>query len=170
LKTRQVWYNSCAFADPIGGTNAASSLAPYETGTFSFNSPAVGADTAITDGIYGTIGANGKAVTGTNPAVPAPYINGYPAVEPFFGTPKDQLVGPGNWRLNGSLFKDFKVWREQYLEFRADAFNLLNHPSLGGVGNNATNPGSGAQITGPMTLQSNTIDARTFQLSGKYVF
>ncbi len=170
LKTRQVWYNSCAFADPIGGTNAASSLAPYETGTFSFNSPAVGADTAITDGVYGTIGANGKAVSGTNPAVPAPYINGYPAVEPFFGTPKDQLVGPGNWRLNGSLFKDFRTIREQYLEFRADAFNLLNHPSLGGVGNNATNPGSGAQITGPMTLQSNTIDARTFQLSGKYVF
>ncbi len=170
LKTKQVWYNSCAFADPIGGTNAASSLAPYETGTFSFNSPPVGADTAITDGIYGTIGANGKAVSGTNPAVPAPYINGYPTVEPFFGTPKDQLAGPGNWRLNGSLFKDFRTWREQYLEFRADAFNLLNHPSWGGVGNNGTNPGTGAQITGPMSLQSNTIDARTFQLSGKYVF
>ncbi|MGB6856120.1 MAG: hypothetical protein WBE03_04480, partial [Terracidiphilus sp.] len=106
----------------------------------------------------------------SNPAVPAPYINGYPTVAPFFGSPKDQLPGPGNWRLNGSLFKDFKVLREQYVEFRADAFNLLNHPSLGGVGNNGTNPGTGAQITGPMSLQSNTIDARTFQLSGKYVF
>jgi hypothetical protein len=170
LKTRQVWYNNCAFIDPIGDTGAAYTLAPYETGTFSFQSPAIGADTAIGEGIYGTIGQNGKGVSASNPAVPAPYVNGYTNVIPFFGNRKNDIDGPGNWRLNGSLFKDFRTWREQYVEFRADAFNLLNHPSWGSVGNTGTNPGSGAQITGPMSQQTNTIDSRTFQLSGKYVF
>ena len=61
---------------------------------------------------------------------------------PFFGTPKNDVSGPGNWRLNASLFKDFKMWREgKYLELRADAFNVLNHPSFGNPGNTSTNIG-----------------------------
>lgn len=43
-------------------------------------------------------------------------------------------------------------------------------PSWGQPGNTGTNPGSGAQITGPMSEQNLTIDARFFQLSGKYMF
>jgi len=170
LKTKQVWYNNCAFIDPPGDTGAAYTLSPYENGTFSYQSPAIGADTAIAEGIYGTTGQNGKAASASNPAVPAPYVNSFNTVIQFFGNRKNDIDGPGNWRLNGSLFKDFRTFHEQYLEFRADAFNLLNHPSWGGVGNTGTNPGSGAQITGPMSQQTNTIDARTFQLSGKYVF
>ena len=30
-----------------------------------------------------------------------------------------------------SGFKNFKTWREEYLQFRADAFNLFNTPSNG---------------------------------------
>jgi hypothetical protein len=178
LRTRQVWYNNCAFIDPPGDTAAAYTLAPAETGAFSYYTPPVGNDPAYYDGIYGpsgiagsaTIGQNGKAASGSNPPVPAPYISTFAGVVPYFGNRKNDISGPGNWRLNASLFKDFRTIREQYLEFRADAFNVLNHPSWGGVGNTGTNPGSGAQITGPMSQQTNTIDARTFQLSGKYVF
>jgi TonB dependent receptor len=176
LKTRVVWYNACAFIDPPGDTAAASTLAPYENGTFSYFSPAVGADPAYYDGTAGpngpgtaTIGQNGKAASASNPAVPAPYVNAFADVIQFFGNRKNDVSGPGNWRLNSSLFKDFKAWREQYVEFRADAFNLLNHPSWGNP-SYGTNPGSGAQITGPNSLQTNTIDSRTFQLSAKYVF
>jgi hypothetical protein len=178
LRTRQVWYNNCAFIDPPGDTAAAYTLAPAETGAFSYYTPPVGNDPAYYDGIYGpsgiagsaTIGQNGKAASGSNPPVPAPYISTFAGVIPYFGNRKNDISGPGNWRLNASLFKDFRTFHEQYLEFRADAFNVLNHPSWGSVGNTGTNPGSGAQITGPMSQQTNTIDARTFQLSGKYVF
>ena len=170
-RTRARWFNPCAFADPIGVMNSSTSaavaaLAPYATGYFSYYSPAVGADNALADGKYNTAG--GTSSLGQD----APYVTGYPAVKAFFGSPKNDVSGPGNWRLNASLFKDFKVWREQYLlELRADAFNILNHPSFGNPGNTSTNLGSGSvSLTGPGTNQNNTIDARFFQLSGKFVF
>ena len=64
-----------------------------------------------------------------------------PAVSPFFGGAKNSVSGPGNWRLNASLFKDFRTFHEQRLEFRADAFNVLNHPSLGNPGSTTTDIG-----------------------------
>jgi hypothetical protein len=72
-----------------------------------------------------------------------------------------------------SLFKSFPTWREQYLQFRADAFNVLNHPTLANPGNNGNtgnDNSNGGNITGPKFFQNNTPDARFFQLSLKYAF
>lgn len=163
-KTKQRWFNPCAFADPLGVQNdnkadSVAALAPYATGYFSYYSPAIGADNSLSDGKYSKLG------------VDAPYVTGYPAVKPFFGTPKNDVSGPGNWKLNASLFKDFKTFREQYLEFRADAFNVLNHPTWGNPGNANTNIGASVTaITGTGPTQNNTIDARFLQFSAKYVF
>jgi hypothetical protein len=170
-KTRTRWFNPCAFADPLGvgsSNNATSAgyLAPYETGTFSYASGPVGADNSLCDGLGCTTSSTG-ATAGT----PVPYVTGLAAVSPFFGSPRNNVSGPGNWRLNASLFKDFRTWHEQYLEFRADAFNVLNHPSFGNPGSTSTDIGANAvQITGTGSDQNLTIDARFFQLSGKYVF
>ena len=170
-KTRQRWFNPCAFADPlaVGSSNNAASaalLAPYQTGTFSYASGPVGVDNSLCDGLGCTTTATG-ATAGT----PVPYVTGYPAVAPFFGGPKNSVSGPGNWKLNASMFKDFRTFHEQYLEFRADAFNILNHPSLGNPGSTNTDIGANVvQITGTGSNQNLTIDARFFQLSGKYVF
>jgi hypothetical protein len=68
-----------------------------------------------------------------------------------------------------SLFKNIKTWREQYFQFRADVFNLFNHPSWGNPSDTSLNP-TGGNITGPQSFQNLTPDARFFQLSGKYVF
>jgi hypothetical protein len=170
-RTRTRWFNPCAFADPLGVLNsnnaaAATQLAPYATGNFSYYSPAIGADSALADGAFNSNGTpNTQFPTGV------PYVNGYANVLPFFGSTKNDVSGPGNWRLNASLFKDFRTFREQYLEFRADAFNVLNHPSFGQPSNESTNIGSNSvSLTGPGFNQTNTIDARTFQLSGKYIF
>jgi hypothetical protein len=67
-----------------------------------------------------------------------------------------------------SLFKSFPIWHEEYLQFRADGFNVLNHPSLGSPNGSLNN--NGGQITGPQFFQNNTPDARFFQLSLKYAF
>jgi hypothetical protein len=41
---------------------------------------------------------------------------------------------------NLSLFKSFPTFREQQLQFRADAFSLLNHPKFGGGSGNVGSP------------------------------
>ena len=68
-----------------------------------------------------------------------------------------------------SLFKNFITVREQYLQFRVDAFNLFNHPSFANPSLTSINSNGGG-ITAPQTFQNNTPDARFFQLSLKYVF
>ena len=170
--TRTRWFNPCAFADPQGVLNsndatAAAQLAPYSTGSFSYYSPAIGPDSALGNGKY-----NSNGTTNSNFPNGVPYVTGLANVLPFFGSTKNDVSGPGNWRLNASLFKDFKVWREgKYLELRADAFNVLNHPSFGNPGNTNTNIGSNVvALTSTMSNQSNTIDARFLQFSGKFVF
>ncbi len=173
--TRTRWFNPCAFADPRGVLNsnnaaAANDLEPYATGHFSYYSPAIGPDSALANGKYNSNGTTNN--TFPNP-LGVPYVTGYANVVPFFGSSKNDVSGPGNWRLNASLFKDFKVWREgKYLELRADAFNVLNHPSFGNPGNTSTDIGgtNALALTGTMANQSNTIDARFLQFSGKFVF
>ena len=97
------------------------------------------------------------------------FITGEAAALPYLGGRSNLVYGPGYNRVNVSLFKRLTTFREQYLEFRADAFNLLNHPTWANpsIQNDNTN---GGKITAPKTLQSYAPDARFFQLSAKYAF
>lgn len=92
-----------------------------------------------------------------------------PTAIQYLGGKSNNVYGPGYQRINLGLGKQFTVWREQYLQFRADAFNLFNHPSWANPGNTNLSNNAG-QITGPLNLQTNVPDARFFQLSAKYVF
>jgi hypothetical protein len=87
----------------------------------------------------------------------------------YLGDKQNLIYGPGFWRADTSLFKNFVTFREQYLQFRADAFNVFNHPTLSNP-SNTSNGSNGGQITGPKNLQANAPDARFLQLSLKYVF
>jgi len=87
----------------------------------------------------------------------------------LLGGKQNTLYGPGYYGVNMSLFKNFTTFREQYLQFRADAFNVLNHPTLGNPSTTDDNS-SGGQITGPKFFQNNTPDARFFQLALRYSF
>ena len=44
---------------------------------------------------------------------------------------RDALVGPGLLNLDMSLFKDTRVSEKMNVEFRAEFFNVLNHPNFG---------------------------------------
>jgi hypothetical protein len=74
----------------------------------------------------------------------------------------------GYQRVNFSAFKDFHVYRESALELRADAFNLLNTPTYA-IGSTSDGP-TGGLITGTQSFQSDTPDARFFQISAKLKF
>jgi hypothetical protein len=69
-----------------------------------------------------------------------------------------------------SVFKNFKTFESQYLQFRADIFNLFNTPSLGIPSNAGINSVNSGQITGPRFFGNYTPDARFFQLALKYYF
>ena len=71
----------------------------------------------------------------------------YPAVTPadpngFFGNlGRDQIYGPGFWNLDFSLTKNFPVRERLNLQFRAEFFNVFNHPNFA-LPSNVVSPGS----------------------------
>jgi hypothetical protein len=54
-----------------------------------------------------------------------------PAAGEFGSTGRNYFRGPGGWVLNGALHKRTRVYKNQVLEIRADATNVLNHPTFG---------------------------------------
>ncbi|MGC2164025.1 MAG: TonB-dependent receptor, partial [Silvibacterium sp.] len=99
-----------------------------------------------------------------------PPLTSWSAVTPYWGGAPGQLRGPGFNVVNMSLFKGFAVGRREgeVLTFRADSFNVLNHPSFADPSTGVWN-GAG-EITSTRTIEQYTTNARSFQLSMKYTF
>lgn len=74
---------------------------------------------------------------------------------------------PGFQTYGASVTKDFTIWHEQQINFRADADNLFNNAFLGNPQNNITNSLFGNIINQTTPIRSNP---RTMQLSVKYHF
>lgn len=95
-------------------------------------------------------------------------ITSYNQVLGLVGAPRNQLYGPGFFRLDASVFKDFNFTETSYLQFRADMFNVTNTPDLGqpngGIGSN------GGQITSTRFIGNYTPNARFFQFALKLFF
>jgi hypothetical protein len=102
------------------------------------------------------------------PAVPSgAQISGLAAL-PYLGSPRNSIYGPGYERINGSLFKNFTIYREAALQLRADYFNLLNTPAYG---NPDANIGTGGgQITSARSLGQFYPDSRFWQFAAKINF
>jgi hypothetical protein len=54
-----------------------------------------------------------------------------PAPNTFGNAGRDILPGPGNAVVDVALHRRFTVMEHKTIEFRAEAFNLLNHPNIG---------------------------------------
>lgn len=137
---------------------------------------------------YSTVGANpGTGVTcATRVRTVASWFNPCAFTNPPVATSSTDIAaygprgrqavyGPGYNRTDMSLSKDFRVFREMSVHFRADLFNVFNTPAYGQP-NVAIGPGFG-QITQSRFGQSNggfgsgeTPDARVAQLSAKFTF
>ena len=85
----------------------------------------------------------------------------------FFGNATNGSIrGPRDVAFNAAAYKTFSILPEQRLDFqfRAEAFNLANHPNFTGVntgiGPNDTAPGL---VTGPQ-------DPRIFEVVGRFTF
>jgi hypothetical protein len=120
---------------------------------------------AFANPLSGTLIPNTQ--TATNP-VGTPITNPYQALA-YLGTARNQVVGPGYERINMSVFKNFDTIRSQYLQFRADIFNLFNTPAFGQP-SVETNASSGGEITSTRSLGNFTPNSRFLQIALKYYF
>ncbi len=89
----------------------------------------------------------------------------------------NNLRGPDTLQVDMSLSRLFRVREKQTLQFRVEAFNILNHlnpVAPGGTGSTATsalNAGNFGQITADINgAIGQTGDPRILQLAAKYVF
>ncbi|WP_158821427.1 TonB-dependent receptor [Granulicella sp. S156] len=71
---------------------------------------------------------------------------------------------PGYRVVDSSMFKQFRTYKEQYIQFRIDAFNVGNIASYAAPGSTATTPSTFGQITSTLS------PARQLQYSLKYRF
>jgi len=62
---------------------------------------------------------------------------------------RDRVFGPGFWNVDFSVSKNTKLWENVLLQFRAEFFNLVNHPNFA-LPSNFITPGAGAP---PGTVQ-----------------
>jgi hypothetical protein len=75
------------------------------------------------------------------------------------------------WDLTPSVIRKFPIWEQVEFEFRAEAFNALNHPVFGQPGNDLNDP----THIGIVSINSNNTNGtannpRELQLSGKIIF
>jgi hypothetical protein len=87
-----------------------------------------------------------------------------PPLYTFGTTPRNSLRAPGYWNLDGSLFRLFPVGESRRFEFRAEAFNFLNHADLGQP---VADLNAGAAFG---TIDTTANKARQIQLSAKFIF
>ncbi len=87
---------------------------------------------------------------------------------PAVGTLGNAGVGteraPSFFNMDASIGKKFFVTERQYLDFRVEFFNALNHASWGPPGRNINDPGTFGQITGQVQ------NPRNIQFGLKYYF
>lgn len=80
-----------------------------------------------------------------------------------YGTARNAVRVPGLYPTDLSLFKSFSLYKSNQLQFRVDAFSLLNHPEFGSGTQSVESPSLG-------TLNEESSGLRTLQVSLKYLF
>jgi hypothetical protein len=99
------------------------------------------------------------------------WADGFNVQPNFFAAPclacvgnlgRNTFVGPGYWATDLSVIKNFKLTEALQLQFRAEAFNVLNHTNFH-IGHNAINDPAFGQAGG-------TGDPRTLQFALKLIF
>ena len=102
---------------------------------------------------------------------PAAYAD--PAPGSFGDSTRDSLYGPGFFNLDLSIGKTFSISERFKLEFRADAFNFLNHVVHGNPDSNVSYNASGTLVdsaAGTIAPLDIANSPRLFQLGAKILF
>jgi hypothetical protein len=116
------------------------------------------------DQFFGPVTASGASIFCAAGVNDGNCAFGVPAVGALGNAGVGTLRAPSFFNLDMSIGKKFAVTEKQYLDFRMEMFNALNHASWGAPGRDITSPGSFGQIT------SQVQNARNIQFGLKYYF
>ena len=86
-----------------------------------------------------------------------------PANSTFGNSPRNAYYNPGEMQWDLALFKNFNAGGNRRIQFRAECFNFLNHPNLGGIEANPLNANFGR-------ITSKDGNRRDVQLSLRFLF
>ena len=149
--------------DPAGGS-AYALASPSSTATFS---PNFGCGNAVSSGSITSRLGNWVNAAAYQPDPLATLANGNPSDATLYGnTPRNCIIGPPQKNVDFTLDRVFKLGERQNLRFRADFFNLFNHPSFANPA--ATSVSAAGGGSAPITSTVGT--PRLIQLSLKYSF
>jgi hypothetical protein len=113
------------------------------TGTYVFYHPNLVPDEPLY--LYGSQYPGGKIINYNAFTVPS----SGPGFDSEGNTPRNYARGFGAWQMNFALRRDFPIYERLHLQFRVEAFNLLNHPNFSGVyGNLSYGPYSPQNLFG----------------------
>lgn len=148
--------------DPSGG-GAYALASPSSTATFA---PGFSCANALTHGSIASRLGNWVNAAAYQPDPVATLADGTPSDGTLYGnTPRNCIIGPPQKNVDFTLGKMFKIGERQNLRFRADFFNLFNHPSFA---NPAAPAVSSAGASAPITSTVGT--PRLIQFSLKFSF
>ena len=94
----------------------------------------------------------------------------------FGDAPRNFVRGFGAWQLNFAVRREFPLYERLSLQFRAEAFNILNHPNFGYIDPTLTDAsfGQAAQMLnsslGTMAAQYQQGGPRSIQFALKLIF
>ena len=83
---------------------------------------------------------------------------------------RDTIIGPNLWNLDNALDKNFRISERFNLQFRAEAFNIFNHPSFQLLASNTQIFAGTALNASAGKIQATNSSPRQIQLALKLVF
>jgi hypothetical protein len=106
-------------------------------------------------------------------APPIPGASGQPGVNGPYIMP--QMTGPAFWQADLSLFKEFAITESKRIQFRAQAYNFLNHPLPSFIGEADPNLTLNFNAAGQLTnsrfgFTDNKVGRRSMMLGIKFYF
>lgn len=135
---------------------------------------------AITDPITGDVTYGELNYNGKNPYVYKPGIPGGRQIDPTIfsvttsatgvgNSPRNFLRGFGEIQANLTLQREFPIYDRLHLQFRAEAFNIANHPNFGTINTTCGATVAGATCNNPIMGQAtNSLSTGLGGLSSLY--
>ncbi|MCU1310744.1 MAG: hypothetical protein JWO20_1869 [Candidatus Angelobacter sp.] len=95
---------------------------------------------------------------------------GFPVAGSIGTSGRNAFRGPHFTNVDSSLVKAFKITERQKVSFRAEAYNLFNHPNFGGMNTNITTPATFGKFSSTLGSSGGGTGARTMQVTLRYDF